>query len=200
MLKAIARCCWIQNTVLLTTYLFPKPPLPKMESAARIALHVSQKEGANTLQCHACIYTCWHIWKKLVCAYTSMHGICFSKFVNSISCSEESHTKDSCSRLPKTMVYPYINKNQLLPSSSSADLFTSIGSKNRYTKTGLGANTDSISTSNDVSSDGAIWPGRQNMASSGRAVASNGTLAVDDRTWHGGLGYTDGALNAQSAM
>jgi len=46
----------------------------------------------------------------------------------------------------------------------------------------MGASADSISTSADASSDGAIWPGRQNMASSGRAVASNGTLAVDDRT------------------
>ena len=59
--------------------------------------------------------------KKLASVYTSMHGICFSKYVKLISCSEESHTKDSCSRLPKTVVYPYINKNRLLPSSASAD-------------------------------------------------------------------------------
>jgi len=43
----------------------------------------------------------------------SMHGIC----------SEEGHVhaKDFCSRLPQTMVYVYINKNRLLPSSSSTD-------------------------------------------------------------------------------
>ena len=59
--------------------------------------------------------------KKLASVYTFMHGIRFSKYVKLISCSEESHTKDSWFRLPKTMEYPYINKNQLLPSSTSAN-------------------------------------------------------------------------------
>jgi len=102
MLTVTARSCWIQNTGP-ANYIFASQTdesrsFPKMESAVRIALHVSQKEGANTLQCHACIYTCWHIWKKLASAYTSMHGMCFSQFMKPISCSEESHTTDSCSR------------------------------------------------------------------------------------------------------
>ena len=58
-------------------------------------------------------------------------------------------------RLPKTVVYPYINKNWLLPTSASADP-SPPDSKNIYKKTGLGASTDSISTLADASSDGAI--------------------------------------------
>ena len=64
----------------------------------------------------------------------------------------------------------------------------------------LGASIGSISTLADASSDGAIWPGRHDVAGSGRAIASNGTSVVDDRAPHGGLGNTVGALNAQSAM
>ena len=58
-----------KTRVLLTTYLLPKPPLPKMESAMRIALHVSQKEGANTLQCHACIYMLTYMEEASKCVF-----------------------------------------------------------------------------------------------------------------------------------
>jgi len=68
-----------------------------------------------------------------------------------------------------------------------------------YSSVSMGR-TGSISTSANASGDETIWPSRHDMAGSGRAAANNGTSAVDDRARRGGLGYTGGALNAQSAM
>ena len=63
-----------------------------------------------------------------------------------------------------------------------------------------GAGTGSISTLANASGDEAIWPGRHDVADSNRATASKGTSAVDDHVRREELGYTDGVLNAQSAM